>query len=366
MQYKKCYFSGLIIMALLVGSLPAQAEVTHYQKSPLRKMTYVADDPWQPKDFDNGTVVPAVYVAHPLIELDGKDDEAAWSKTHEMTMPLAYGTVKQASLKALYTDEEVYIRVRWADSSENREHHPWIWDRENKTYVAGPQVEDSLLLSFEAGCEWTPSLLGGYIYDFDGWYWLAARSDPLAQALDTLGSVQDREIKNLGFEKYPSRVSKDDWLLKFIDASKSKMHAKWDQLERAYMLQPVTNTLYVRVQPDGLGLPGTPTFVEQVAAPVGIPDPSDESTTFPQYIPVKLKGGAGEVKAKGGWENGFWTVEFRRKLTTPAKEMNDVVFNRLTQFSVHVFDQAEKFDQASESKRLFLQFLPKNQTLVSN
>ena len=128
---------------------------------------FVEGEDWQPEGFENGIPIPAAFVEDPGIRIDGRDDEAAWEGARETELSLALGTVDRAWVKAVYTDEEVYIRVRWPDSSESREHHPWTWDAEEQQYVAGPQVEDSLLLSFESGCEWTPSLLGGYQYDFD-------------------------------------------------------------------------------------------------------------------------------------------------------------------------------------------------------
>jgi hypothetical protein len=252
--------------------------------------------------------------------------------------------------------------VRWADDDENRQHHPWVWDSKLGKYVQGTQVEDSVILSFEAGCEWTPSLLGGYIYDFDGWQWLAARSDPLGQALDLYGNVQDREIRYS--TSYQSRITADDWLLKFTDHSEEILHMGWDELDRAYMMQPVTKTLYVKTQPDGPR--GSQRFVEVLAPPADTPFPHGELKTFPQFKPVKLTGGAAEVSARGRWENGFWTIEFRRDRFTPAGYINDAKFNRLTQFSVHVFDRTESIDQASESRRLFLHFLESDDASVRN
>ena len=87
---------------------------------------------------------------------------------------------------------------------------------------------------------------------------------------------------------------------------------------------------------------------------------------MPQFSPVKLHSGAGEVSAKGTWEDGYWTVEFRRSLVTPARHFNDTIFQRITQFSVHVFDQTDRVDHSSESGRLFLQFTPPEARVVSN
>jgi hypothetical protein len=101
-----------------------------------------------------------------------------------------------------------------------------------------------------------------------------------------------------------------------------------------------------------------------LAPPEGKPE--DPSTTFPQFSPIKLTGEAAEVAASGQWQDGYWTVEFRRVRETPVKHIFDTVFNRLIQFSVHVFDQAEGLDQSAESPRLFLQFMPPERALAEN
>jgi hypothetical protein len=346
----------------LLWALSAQAEVSHHAKNPLRRMTFVEGEDWQPEDFENGIPIPAAFVEDPGIRIDGRDDEAAWEGARETELSLALGTVERAWVKALYTDEEVYIRVRWPDSSESREHRPWTWDAEKQQYVPGPQVEDSLLLSFESGCEWTPSLLGGYQYDFDGWYWLAARSDPLGQAVDTMGTVTDRVRPD--FTQHQSRVAVDDWQLKFIDVSKDKLHATWDELERVYIKWPVTTTLYIGAAPDG-GARG-PEFVEELPPPAGPPSGDEQGNAYPRFRPLKLDGDAGDISAKGHWENGYWTVEFSRALETPVGGVWDMVFDRLVQFSVHILDQEEGFDRVSESKRLFLQFVDDEEALLAS
>ena len=179
----------LIVIATL-GVQSAVAEVDHQQVNPTTQITYVSNDSWQPDDFVNGTTVPSTWIPAPMIAIDGVDDEAAWANATEVEVQLSLGSVDKAWLKSVYTDDEVFIRVRWADGSENREHHPWTWDTIQQAYVQGPEIEDSVMLSFEAGCEWNPSLLGGAIYDFDAWHWLAARSDPMGQAIDLYGNVQ--------------------------------------------------------------------------------------------------------------------------------------------------------------------------------
>jgi len=348
----------VIALGLMLPGL-AQPEVIHQQLNEANLLVRVNNEDWQPEPFKTGTVVPAAYIGAAVITTDGRDNEPQWDMAPEISVPLSYGSVGEASLKALYSDEEVFILVRWKDDSENREHHPWTWDTGQEQYNAGEQVEDSVLLSFEAGCEWFPSLLGGYVYDFDAWHWLASRSDPLGQAVDLSGTVQDRDLTSIGFIKYDGRNQEPVWNLKFTEQQDNMLHAGWDELDRAYLLQPVSETVYVRARPDGEYQ--APDFAEQLPPPDNAPE--DSTTVYPQYSPLKLEGQAGEVAAKGQWENGYWTVEFRRVLVTPMKTINDAVFNRLTQFSVYVFDGVEQLDQGSESERLFLQFIGMQQQL---
>ena len=361
MQYMKVDFVVLALAVGVIGWLPAQADVEHRKLNASNTITYVSNDSWQPENFDNGIIIPAPHVINPVITLDGMDNEPEWAQAHEVTVPLSYGSIQEVSLKALYTDTDVFIRVRWADRTADREYHPWVWSPEQERYIAGPQLEDSLMLSFEAGCEWTPSFLSGYVYDFDAWHWLAARSDPTGQALDLYGSMQDRDVPTQNFTQYGSRFTEDTWGLKFIDKHEANLNSNWDQLDRTYMLQPMVDTVYFRADPDW---DGTSEFTQHVAAPDQPPE--DGTQTFPQFSPVKLEGGSSEVSARGNWEDGYWTVEFSRKRVTPANTVYDTVFTRLTQFSVHVFDHVEAIDQSSESGRLFLRFLPKEQMLVKD
>jgi hypothetical protein len=360
MKHAKFKILALTITLVSLSSNSAFSEVFIDHSIKRNTFAYVEDDGWQPELFETGIIIPATHITVANITLDGRDNEPVWNHAIDIPVPLKFGTTKEASLKALYTGEEVFIRVRWKDETENREHHPWIWKEVSEQYTAGPQIEDSIFLSFEAGCEWTPSLLDGYVYDFDGWKWMAARSDPLGQAVDMIGTVQDQDHAVLKPAMYQSRGTEETWHLKFEETATVdvyELHANWNELDRVYLLQPIKETVYIHNGPDN----GAP-FAQKLAPPKMAP--IEGPATYPQYSPLKLEGPAGEVSAKGHWEDGYWTVEFRRDRVTPARTLNDTVFNRITQFSIQVYDQVERVDQASESGRLLLQFLPPDLLLV--
>ena len=71
---------------------------------------------------------------------------------------------------------------------------------------------------------------------------------------------------------------------------------------------------------------------------------------IPRYIARTPSGSMADVTAKGSWKDGFWTVEFSRRLSTgdPA----DVVFmpGRDTYFSLAVFNNREGIDHSTSKE----------------
>lgn len=358
----KAKYKPLLALVLISGSLTGGytlAEVRHVQLNELNLMVEVENDNWQPSsgNWENGLSIQAGRTGHGRIILDGKGTEKNWNNAPEIAVPMFYGNVDTAYVQALYNDDDVFIKVRWRDDTENREHHPWVWDKASKQFVEGPQVEDSLILSFEAYCEWTPSFLSGYSFDFDGWQWLAARTDPLGQAVDIEGNVQIGYVRKPPYVPYQSRINEDTWNVKFTDYNEGILHSRWYDLDRIYLLQPVDGkeTSSYRAWPDGNIIREKTKVVEH--------QPPPQATYYnkikkhPRFKPAKIEGDAGEVKAKGRWEDGYWTVEFQRARIAPIGRDDDMAFVRMTQFSIHVFDQTERIDESSESGRLFLEFM---------
>ena len=353
---------SVLLISCLITSGSAWPKVSFEQTNPDNLFVKVDNDDWQPTEgnWDNGLIIPAVKVYDARITIDGKTTESTWKKAPEITVPMYYGGVTEAHVQALYTDEDAYIKVRWRDETEDREHLPWVWDKKSKTFVSGSQVEDSLMLSWEAHCEWTPSFLSGYGFDFDGWHWMAARTDPMGQALDIEGNVKTGRARPPKYTIYPSRNFENTWNVKFLEYGASMeghLHAPWYELHRVYLLQPVDpiGTSSYRAWPDGNILRSNTYFVEQLPPPE--PTYFNRNKSHVQYNPLKVEGDAGEVEAKGHWENGYWTVEFKRAMVTPIGGQDDTTFLRLTQFSIHIYDHTVEIDQGAESKRLFLQFM---------
>jgi hypothetical protein len=354
-------FFTLSLAAVLYCGSNVQADIIESVQDGKVVKVLVSDDSWQPDAFKGGLGIPAAYVVDPQITVDGIDNEPAWSAAEEINVPLSFGTVKFAQMKALYSDEFVHIRVRWPDASEDRLHRPWTWNETLGNYETGPQVEDALMLSFEIGCEWFPSFLSGYDFDFDGWRWMAGRTDPTGYALDMFGQVKESEPSEE--TAFVSRYTEDEWNMRFSDVfrdaiDENREHLAWDEMDRKYELWPINSHVFINAKLDGNE---KMQLARELAPPT--PLPASPAPMLPQFEPFSPQKNTNDVRAKGRWEDGFWTVEFSRKRITGHKLSYDVPFERLTQFSLHVFDRVERMDQSSESPRLFLQFLDKNEPL---
>lgn len=183
-----------VILILLVGSLTAQAEVSIRESKLKTSAEVTSNDSWQPEGFEAFPVLHAPLIRETPV-IDGLADDPAWTNAEPLVLSLDHGSVAEASVKAVYTDKEVFLLVSWPDPDKDDQHRPWVLNAEQGRYVESPQIEDSVLVTIEGGCDWSPSPLQGYVFDFDGWRWLAARSDPLGQAVDINGHALMRGIR---------------------------------------------------------------------------------------------------------------------------------------------------------------------------
>jgi hypothetical protein len=184
----------------------------------------------------------------------------------------------------------------------------------------------------------------------------------VGQAWDIIGNMS-KPVEGYEEEVYDSRPREGQWILKFMGSYPydSVNYSDWHDLDRNYMRWPIFPRVTVTRHLDRMT---TEDASIQLPAPEG--PPKSEQVVFPRVKAVSLDGAAGEVAAKGHWEDGYWTVEFRRSLVTPDKAINDTTFNRLTQFGLYIFDSTERFDEASESERLYLRFAAPEKQFVSN
>lgn len=226
--------------------------------------------------------------------VDGRGNDSVWTATQAVTTQDAIAGIDH-QIRCAYSAGQVFILVRFPDPDENREHKPLIWNADQQRYVIGPQREDTLVLKWNMEPFFTDiSLSADNAYKADIWYWKSVRTDPTGLADDKHQIYSDRPMK-----KSSPMLSKSDrefYLTRRGDAGSS-----------AYQLS----------LPSG--------FVgEQLSG----------------YTNRTPQGSRADVRAKGTWSNGWWTVEFARDLVTGHDD--DVQFddNRRFQFGVSRYEIA--------------------------
>ena len=264
-------------------------------------------------------VLTAVKVSKaPLI--DGKID-SIWQKAKPiMVKDRRVGATIE--LRAVYTDKEIFILARYPDKREDRMHKPWVWDRELKAYKIGPQREDTFVIKWNMESKDVDlSNFADNDYRADVWYWKAFRTDPLGHASDKMHILSSEKGRKA--QEVKSRTGKIRYL-----------HRLGDQGRGCYKRRVVTTY---------------------------------QGDIVPSYKHTQPTGSRADVRAKGLWKDGYWTIEFSRALNTGHDD--DVAFNPSSKkrylFGVSIFGlYGEPIDNSREyfygqgriSEKLYLVF----------
>lgn len=261
-------------------------------------------------------------------EIDGRGNDPVWSAARPITVRVNGGSGEiPVTLRAVQTDKRIFFLVEWLDPTEDRTHKPWIWSRQAQSYTEGKALEDALIFRFETGCSWVSELDAGFDNESDVWIWRAGRTDPVGYADDmwfTLAEVSlwrgnHREAKRLPVSstspRWRLRVNKDGSLVYSLEQPWPEI---WYHHDRDL---------------------GTPSFRRKEAPPNYA---GDVVLQFYPSIPTK---GAADVKAKGSWKDGRWTVEVGRSLKAQVDgSWQDVDFtwrNGITLMSVGILNRQE-------------------------
>lgn len=212
--------------------------------------------------------------------IDGIADDDVW-KNVPVTVTRDRIANIDIELRSVNTRDMLFFLVRYPDSSESRKHKYLEWNETQKVYRSGPKREDTFV--FKWNMEWQPvdlTISGDDPYKADIWYWKANRTDPAGFADDKVHLYGPSKRKKSQFVL--SRSGKQFYLMRISDDGRS-----------AYSSQTYDH------------------FSTQ---------------EVPRYKNRKPAGSRADVRAKGAWDNGYWTIEFSRKLHTGHAD--DVQFDR--------------------------------------
>lgn len=212
--------------------------------------------------------------------IDGISSDSAWDDAQEITT-LDTTSKLPITLKAVYTDTELFILVNFPDPDESRTHKSWTWDKGRAMYTVGHDREDIFVIKWSM--EPSPvdlSIFADNPYMADIWFWKACRTDPAGYADDKshiFSEVEERDSTEI-----TTRSGKTMFLLRKGDAGDS-----------AYRIDLASDF---------------------------------KGQTLPRFLSQHPSNSRGDVKAKGVWRNNTWTIEFRRNIVTGNSD--DLQFNR--------------------------------------
>ena len=227
-------------------------------------------------------------------QLDGIGDDPAWQhapvlKTFDRVAGL------QLQIQAVYTDSDIYFLVTFPDADESRLHKSWVWDKGRQIYTVGHDREDTFIFKWNMGTVPVDlSITSDTPYRADIWFWKACRTDNIGYADDKIHEYSAEENRNA--TRVFTRSGKKMYLLRLGDEGAS-----------AYKIDLISE------------------YREEI---------------MPRYLLQDPSGSRGDVRAKGRWNNGHWTIEISRKLTTSHDDDVQFVTGKKFLFGVSRYEIA--------------------------
>ena len=226
------------------------------------------------------------------------------------TSPEGKSGIESVLVKGGVHGDEVYLLLVWSDSSHDIQHKPFVWDAAANKYANGEQKEDRIAIQFQMTGDYSTDWFSGNHFQADMWHWKAFRSN-------TLGLVHD----------------------KMTVISGSKMKRAFSTTARN------GKTIYIK-RPSDLGdkLYRTKRYSK------------NEGDVVPKYILAEnAQGSIADIKAKGVWKDGQWTLELKRKLNTGHSDDRAFAKGESVMGGIAVFDHSGN-DDHNYSEILTFQF----------
>lgn len=202
--------------------------------------------------------------------IDGVASDPVWSRadavvTHD---PVAKIDV---TIKSVYTSDRIYFLVTFPDENESRDHKTMLWVAEQERYRTGYDREDTFVFKWSMESEPVDlSVTADNAYNADIWFWKANRTDPSGYADDKMHEISAAETRDASI--IYSRNGLPYYLSRPGDSGKA-----------AYRI--LIHDKFVRHR-------------------------------MPKYRVEQPSGSRADIRAKGVWRDGSWTIEFERKLNT--------------------------------------------------
>lgn len=304
-----------------------------------------------------GTLTSVMTKVAPM--LDGNGNDAVWASAPASEIAVrTFGTPAfKITLKSVYDAENVYFLVSYPDSNMDVDRSEWAFDPVKKTWA---RIEDDFGDEDEFGFFWNinipdypktgclatchgDTMVAPKGQSTDDWRWNSSRTNPMGWVRDFRLTDDEKADPSGGFAKdegYKNNYVDNTQKLGAVDVP-----LYWKPFSGAggivvgdprYLLQSEIDAKLAKK-------------IAKVEADGTLVDEAGNKVPFFAHIPGRILSAPGgpswnDIKGKGTWANGAWTVELGRKLNTGHKD--DV------QFEVgkdYYFDMYIKTRQPGES-----------------
>lgn len=228
------------------------------------------------------------------IQTDGVANEGVWAELPEITT-LDASSQRPIRLKAFHNGQDIFFWVAYPDSAASESHKSWIWDPTEQIYKPGNDQEDMLVLKWRISGEnlsFSPDLLVPHTADI--WFWKACRSNPS-------GYLDD------------------------------KRHEVTVESQPGSLALPSTRygTLFLR----RIGDEGKEAYTEKFFFEY-------QGDTLLRFYPQEPSGSHADIRGRGRWSDGYWTIEIQRAIQTGHEDDVQFEMGRTYLFAVSLYEMA--------------------------
>lgn len=258
----------------------------------------------------------AAYTTSPPT-VDGTVDRV-WDKAKPLTVvvreAMGGGNPRRVVLRALYTDDTLYVLSEWPDATRSDMRDPYVWNPQKKQYERPTKPDDQFALEFPIEGSFEINMLttsSGYVADV--WHWKAGRGNPVG----------------------------------WVDDKRHIIGVRPGVKSREYQLGG-HSTVYIARPTDH----GDSSYTVKPKPGHYLGDVVDS------YVPHEPSGSLADVRGKGVHNGTGWTLEMARKLDTGHPD--DAVIDRSKDntCAIAVLDD-ELYWRHSVSGLLILRLVPR-------
>ena len=239
--------------------------------------------------------------------IDGIGDDAAWQGLKDVET-LDHSSQRTIFIMSCHDDDNIYFKVRFFDKTKSDTHKTWVWDQDQSIYIQSNDREDCLALKWKTSggnMSYHPDKAEPHTADV--WFWKARRTNP-AGYFDDKHQVVSESESDKAFA-FPSDKYGTLYLTRSGDSGRSAYEEKM--------------------------------YFENIGPAVH------------KYYPREPQGSRADIRAKGIWNNNYWTIEFARKLDTGNEDDIVISKDKECQFGICLYEMAATGIEPSWTQPLY-------------